>query len=82
MIKTFIRYPFFLVFKVYLIGYINILGLNTNINFLEGGFKMKDIELLAPVGSFEALKAAVQNGANAVYLGGKDFSARTEAEYA
>jgi putative protease len=39
----------------------------------------KDIELLAPVGSFEALKAAVQNGANAVYLGGKDFSARASA---
>lgn len=40
---------------------------------------MKNIELLAPVGSFEALKAAVQNGANAVYLGGKDFSARASA---
>jgi len=38
MIKTFIRYPFFDIFNVYLIGYINILGLNTNINFLEGGF--------------------------------------------
>ena len=37
---------------------------------------MNEIELLAPVGSFDALKAAVQNGANAVYLGGKDFSAR------
>ena len=36
-------------------------------------------ELLAPVGSFEALKAAVQNGANAVYLGGKEFSARASA---
>ena len=40
---------------------------------------MRDIELLAPVGSFEALKAAVQNGANAVYLGGKDFGARASA---
>ncbi|WP_042276998.1 DUF3656 domain-containing U32 family peptidase [[Clostridium] dakarense] len=40
---------------------------------------MRDVELLAPVGSFEALKAAVQNGANAVYLGGKDFSARASA---
>ena len=39
----------------------------------------KNLELLAPVGSFEALKAAVQNGANAVYLGGKDFSARASA---
>lgn len=33
-------------------------------------------ELLAPVGSMEALFAAVQNGANAVYLGGKLFNAR------
>ena len=40
---------------------------------------MKEVELLAPVGSFESLKAAVQNGANAVYLGGKDFSARASA---
>jgi len=39
----------------------------------------KNLELLAPVGSFESLKAAVQNGANAVYLGGKDFSARASA---
>lgn len=41
--------------------------------------KRNSVELLAPVGSFEALKAAVQNGANAVYLGGKDFSARASA---
>lgn len=33
-------------------------------------------EILAPAGSFEALQAAVQNGANAVYLSGKDFGAR------
>ena len=37
------------------------------------------IELLAPVGSKEALIAAVQNGANAVYLGGKLFNARHNA---
>ncbi len=36
-------------------------------------------ELLAPVGSKEALTAAVQNGADAVYLGGKMFSARQYA---
>lgn len=35
-----------------------------------------EYELLAPAGSFEALHAAVQNGANAVYLSGKDFGAR------
>lgn len=36
-------------------------------------------ELLAPVGSMESLYAAVENGANAVYLGGKLFSARQNA---
>lgn len=41
--------------------------------------KVKKAELLAPVGSFEALKAAVQNGADAVYLGGKKFGARQYA---
>lgn len=39
----------------------------------------KIIELLAPAGSFEALKAAVENGADAVYLGGKLFNARASA---
>ena len=39
----------------------------------------KRIELLAPAGSFEALKAAVANGADAVYLGGKNFGARAFA---
>ena len=33
-------------------------------------------ELLAPVGNMEALKAAIYNGADAVYLGGKKFGAR------
>ena len=37
------------------------------------------VELLAPVGSKDALIAAVQNGANAVYLGGKSFNARHNA---
>ncbi|MCW3489512.1 DUF3656 domain-containing U32 family peptidase [Dethiobacter alkaliphilus] len=36
----------------------------------------KNYEILAPAGSFEALQAAVQNGADAVYLSGKDFGAR------
>ncbi len=41
---------------------------------------MKDnVELLAPVGIMESLHAAVQNGANAVYLGGKLFNARQYA---
>ncbi len=33
-------------------------------------------ELLAPVGDRECLKAAIENGADAVYLGVKDFNAR------
>ena len=37
-------------------------------------------ELLAPAGSFESLKAAVQNGADAIYLGGEEFSARASAK--
>lgn len=37
-------------------------------------------ELLAPAGSSEALHAAVENGADAVYLGGKLFSARQQAD--
>ena len=38
------------------------------------------IELLAPAGSMESLKAAVQNGANAVYLGCGIFNARQSAK--
>ena len=38
------------------------------------------IELLAPAGSFEALKAAVEAGADAVYLAGEKFGARAYAE--
>ena len=37
-------------------------------------------ELLAPAGSFAALQAAIANGADAVYLGGKSFSARAFAD--
>ena len=40
---------------------------------------MKKVELLAPAGSIESLHAAVQNGADAVYLGGSKFSARAYA---
>ena len=37
-------------------------------------------ELLAPAGSFEALKAAIAGGADAVYFGGGDFNARINAK--
>ena len=37
------------------------------------------LELLAPAGSFESLKAAVSNGADAIYLGGGKHNARVNA---
>lgn len=40
---------------------------------------IKNIELLAPVGDFDSLYAAIASGADAVYLGGKAFSARASA---
>lgn len=42
--------------------------------------KNRKIELLAPAGSMETLKAAVQAGADAVYLAGPKFGARQSAE--
>lgn len=41
---------------------------------------MRKVELLAPVGSIESLYAAVENKADAVYLGGQMFSARKHAK--
>lgn len=37
------------------------------------------IELLAPAGNLDCLKAAVQNGADAIYIGASSFSARAGA---
>ena len=34
---------------------------------------MNNVELLAPAGSYESLVAAVNAGADAVYIGGKNF---------
>ena len=41
---------------------------------------MNKIELLSPAGNFECLKAAINNGADAIYLGGNNFSARAFAD--
>lgn len=41
---------------------------------------MRKVELLAPAGSMSALKAAISNGADAVYLGGVMFGARAYAQ--
>ena len=40
---------------------------------------MSGTEILAPAGSLDSLKAAVNCGADAVYIGGKQFSARQNA---
>ena len=40
---------------------------------------MNKVELLAPAGEMSALIAAVQNGADAVYVGGRGFGARANA---
>ena len=40
---------------------------------------MKKIELLAPAGDLERLKTAIVYGADAVYIGGKQFSLRSRA---
>ena len=41
---------------------------------------MNKIELLAPAGTLEKLKIAINYGADAVYLGGKKFSLRANAQ--
>ena len=41
---------------------------------------MNKIEILAPAGSPEALKTAINHGADAVYLGLQDFNARISAD--
>ena len=41
---------------------------------------MNNIELLAPAGSPSALKVAIANGCDAVYLGLQDFNARISAD--
>lgn len=43
-------------------------------------FMKKKVEILAPAGSYESLKAAVAAGADAVYIGGTRFGARAYAD--
>lgn len=56
-----------------------------NLNDNRKGLKQmekKRVELLAPAGSFDSMKAAVAAGADAVYMGGARFGARAYAENA
>lgn len=41
--------------------------------------KQKKVELLAPAGGMKQLIAAIENGADAIYIGGKKFNARMNA---
>ena len=41
---------------------------------------MKKVELLSPAGNMEMLISAINNGADAVYVGGENFSARAFAQ--
>ena len=41
---------------------------------------MNSVELLAPAGDLERLKFAYLYGADAVYIGGKNFSLRANAK--
>ena len=43
-------------------------------------FNTKNIELLSPAGSFECAKAAINAGADAIYMGGAKFGARAFAK--
>lgn len=41
---------------------------------------MNNVELLSPVGEWDSLVSAVQNGANAVYFGANEFNARMNSK--
>ena len=41
---------------------------------------MRKIELLSPAGDMERLKIALLYGADAVYIGGRDYSLRANAK--
>lgn len=41
---------------------------------------MKKPELLSPAGDYSALTYAIQYGADAVYIGGEDFSLRAASQ--
>ena len=47
---------------------------------MKEGQSVKQVELLAPVGKFENALAAIENGANAIFVGGKVFNARQFAD--
>ena len=53
-------------------------ALNKNAELIRRGAMLP--ELLAPAGSYEALMAAIEGGADAIYMGGASFNARINAK--
>ena len=53
---------------------------NLNKSYISTTFMKQKIELLAPAGDFECLTAAINAGADAVYLGLEDFNMRARAK--
>ena len=49
------------------------------LNDMNGRRDMAHVEVLAPAGSMESFRAAVNAGADAVYMGGSLFGARAYA---
>ncbi|TGV07295.1 U32 family peptidase, partial [Mesorhizobium sp. M00.F.Ca.ET.186.01.1.1] len=47
---------------------------------MRNNIKREDLELLALAGNWDCLKAAVANGANAIFFGVEKFNARARAE--
>ncbi len=43
-------------------------------------FSQRKPEILAPAGSVESLRGAIAAGADAVYIGGRDYSLRANAK--
>jgi putative protease len=51
-----------------------------NVDSSKKANELKKPELLAPAGNFEKLKIALEYGADAVYVGGEEFSLRASAD--
>lgn len=47
----------------------------------EREYKREDIEIMAPVGSYESLAAAIQGGANAIYFGVEKLNMRSSSSF-
>lgn len=52
---------------------------NNNPSYGSSPTKTREIEILAPAGSYEGMRAAMNAGCDAVYIGGRSFGARAYA---